>query len=364
MKKFITILFVLAAATGCAGNKNKEVLRPVKTYTVHTAIDSMGKSFPTKAMAASDVNLSFDYPGTIRKIYVNVGDKVRRGQIIAEIDGRDFVQALNAARADYEIARSTYERVRNAAEANAVSKQDLDNARTKFEQAQAQLAVKQKAFGSTRITAPFNGEVTGKFVNEFTNIGAGMPVVRIINADSIDLPVSLPESIMMRWNADIDKVDIFAVFDAFPGREFPVAVKNRSAEADPYTGAYNVTLTLPQPADVRIMPGNVGQVVVRLKKDADIPEADYIIIPVSAVKADGEQPFVFTVDTANSTVKATPVTIKEATVNGLAVDGLTDGTVIVAAGVDMLHDGQKVKISAAVPTDTETTEDEENGALY
>lgn len=335
----------LALAVSCVKAQRLELIRPVKTIAVQSALGAISKSFPTKAKAAEDVNLSFDIPGTLQRIAVDVGTQVTKGQVVAMLDDRDYQQAFAAAQANYDNASALYNRVKTAAAANAVSQQELTSSKAQFDAAAAQLAVQRKALESTKLTAPFDGEVTQKFVTDFMNIGAGMPVVRIINPASIDLPVSLPESIIARKDTEIDHVTLTASFDAIPNREFPVAIKSISQEADLLTGVYPAVLTMPQPVDVRILPGMVGQISIHLKPDAqESPLASLHLVPLAAVFDEDGQSFVYVVNKESMQIEKKSVELSDTSVGGMAVEGLTDGDIVVAAGVSQLREGQKVRI--------------------
>ena len=141
-------------------------------------------------------------------------------------------------------------------------------------------------------------------------------------------------------------VDLRATFDAFPGVEIPAEVTEIGTEASESTRTYPVKLLLTPPPNVAILPGMAGR--VRGKPGPEIAQlVKGVVVPLSAAFSpdDAKGSFVWVVSEAAKTVHRQQVTLGEPVVGGVSVtDGLTPGSLVAAAGVHSLREGQAVRI--------------------
>jgi RND family efflux transporter MFP subunit len=201
----------------------------------------------------------------------------------------------------------------------------------------------RSALEDTYLRAPFTGYVTGKFVENYTKVRSDDPIVSLQDVSQVEIVIDVPEREIAAITGDGVR-SLRASFDAFPGKEYDLRVKETGLDTDPNTQTYPVTLTMPQPAGLRVLPGMTATVTY-LMPETGSRAATVARIPSSAVFADenGNQ-FVWRLDTHTMQVSRGEVSVDGLTGNALNIlDGLNSGDVIVTAGVHFLRDGQKVR---------------------
>jgi RND family efflux transporter MFP subunit len=366
MKTLFKTVLVLTVAVlsfvGCSEEEvKKEVIRPIKAMQVGGVEAFTGRWFPGKAKAAQQANLSFRVAGTLNELPVSVGDEVKKGDLLAKLDPRDFEVALSNARAQLSrvqaavnLAKTEFDRVDKIRQKDpgAVSQSMVDSRRGEYDSAVAQLSSARAevtrvkdSLAYASLSAPFAGSVAELFVENYEDVKAKQEVVRVVDASGIEFTVQIPESMM----AHAPKVkSAFVVFDTYPDVEIPAVIKEIGKEASQTTRTYPVTLSLEQPAEFKVLPGMAGKARgdrSSVEQIALAEQADAVEIPVAATfSGDAGKSFVWVVDDVAKTVGKRAVEIGDLTDNGILVKGLKSGEWIATAGVNSLVEGQKVRI--------------------
>ncbi len=346
--------------SGCAKEEppKKEVIRPVKAIQVGGLEVLTGRTFPGKAKATQEANLSFRVNGTLNKFLAKVGDEVKKGRIMARLDPRDYeVNLRNArgqldkARAALKLAQSDYERVVRVRDKDpgAISAAMIDakmgtrdSAKAQLASLEAQVATAKDALSYTGLKAPFSGTVVETFVENYEDVQAKQQIVRIVDTSKIEFIVNVPENLI----SHAPKVKkVYVRFDAFPDKEISGTIKEIGKEASQTTRTYPVTLIMDQPDNVKILPGMAGQARGD-RKSAAITGGEGFSVPVSAVAADKEkQNYVWTINEESGQVSRRTVKTGSLSENGIMVlEGLQPGDWVAIAGVHTLMEGQKVRI--------------------
>ncbi len=360
----VPAILLLSTLTACGETEpEREVIRPVRAIEVADVVGLQNRGFPGRAQATQEIDLAFRVQGPLITRPVNVGDEVKQGDVVARVDPRDFevnlrnVQAqLAEAEAAAERAASDYRRVLNIfrEDPGATSQAAVDRAREErnrtaanVDSITASVATAKDQLDDTSLRAPFDGRVVATYVENFQNVRAKQPVVRILDTSSIEMIVNLPEN-MITMAPLVQSVLI--QFDAFPGREFKGTSKESGTEASQATRTFPITLIMEQPEDVSVLPGMAG----RARADeVDLPEERRqkgVGVPVGAV---------FTPDTETRShvwvIKPTegdlgvlerrPVETGDLTQLGILItEGLSAGEWVVTAGVHSIREGQTVRI--------------------
>jgi len=339
------ISLIGAALTGCGEEVvEEEFIRPVKVFKAGNRLSGLtGRLFPGRAEANEEVNLGFEVGGILIKRPVAKGDQVKKGQLLAHLDPRDFKNELDAAKAERERAKAYRDRIAEALKARAVAKQDLTDAEARLKEAIAREEIKRKALDDSHIYAPYDGVIAFTYFDEFKRVQAKEKVLRLLDISKIKFTVDLPES-LISYVPHVTKVGI--EYDAFPGRKIPAKIKEVGTEASETTRTYPVTLIMDQPKDIKILPGMTGKV----SGEADVPDIDGekgIEIPMAAVfTPDTEmQDYVWVINDSTKTVHQRKVKTGALTIDGIIItEGLTLGELVVTAGVHLLKEGQKIQI--------------------
>lgn len=335
----------------------QQIIRPVRYMEVSSTQGGYVRTFSGVAQSGTESKLSFKVPGTIKDIAVQVGDRVREGDIIGELDSSDYkikVQqaeaALDRAQAQERNAGVSYDRVRTLYEKKSASKAALDAARMAAEASQAevqtlerQLELARAQLEYCRITAPLSGAIAEVHVETNENVQAGMPIVLLTSGSQIEVRTSIPEILISQIEQE-EKVTV--EFDAIPKKRFEATITEIGVQSTAVATTFPVILRLDQP-DPDIRAGMAATISFLFKlEDGRIR----FLVPSFAVGEDREGRFVYLVEPipeeeGYGIVRRRTVIVGELTADGMEVlEGLQDGDRIVTAGISRIADGQKVKM--------------------
>ena len=149
----------------------------VKTETVKNYENELQVTYPGRVKAAADVDLAFRVAGPIIRIPVQVGSFVRKGEVIAEIDPRDYELQYKATEAEYKQIKSEAERVIELYNRKSVPENDYDKAVYGLQQITSKYNAHKNALKDTRLVAPFDGYIQKKYFDTDETVAAGMPVI-------------------------------------------------------------------------------------------------------------------------------------------------------------------------------------------
>jgi len=351
--------FLLAGIfVACGGEDQSEItefVRPVRSQHVFLTGSNQIRTFSGTARAGLEAKLSFKVSGTIQRVFVKVGDKVRQRQVLAGLDPRDYdlqmqraEAALARAKASARSAAADYSRVRALYENRNASRNDLDKGRAAAESSRAEVAssakeleLAQLQLGYTRLSAPAGCYVASVPVEANENVRVGQTIMEVVCGSRLEVEVSMPEAFIARVKKGSA---VTATFDAIPGIQFS-AIVTKVGVASGRTGTtFPVTVQLQRNVP-GFRSGMAAEVTFRFEGRKG--EAR-ILVPSVAVGEDREGRFVFVVEEIEGgmgMVHRKPVTVGELTAEGLEIlDGLVDGERVVTAGVRRLHDGRKVRL--------------------
>lgn len=353
-------LMVLAAAgsallVGCSRPAPaEEPIRAVKVLTVGAGSLQSVLEFSGEIRPRVESRLGFRVGGKLIKRQVELGQRVKAGQVLAQLDAQDYQLAADAAQAQLgaavtnrDLAAADFKRFKELREQNFISGAELERreatlkaAQAQVDQAQAQLKAQRNQGAYATLVADAPGVVTAIEAEVGQVVSAGLPVVRVAQDGPRDAVFSVPEDkvAVVRPGAPVE-VRVWPGQSVLPGK-----VREVSASADPVTRTYLVKVGLEvKAADAPPL----GATVTALPK-AQVVQAEsapVLKLPTSALRQDGQSTAVWVLDRASMTVKSQPVQIATADGNEAVVaSGLQPGAVVVAAGVHVLSPGQKVTI--------------------
>ncbi len=359
-KMSILLVMCLVFFASCTTEKPEEetVIRPVRYQAVYETGGGRTRSFSGTAKAGVESKLSFKVAGTVKKVDVNVGDTVNKGDVIATLDDQDYLLQLQEAEAGLEQARaqalnakSNYARVRGLYENRNVSRSDLDSSRAAFQSVNAsvrsiekRLELARSRLSYTKLTAPFSGAISAVVVEENENVNAGMPVVVLTGRSKPEVEVDVPEILI----SEIKKGDaVFVTFDALRDKRIFGIVSEVGIAPSPYSTTYPVTVTLKN-AGTKFRSGMTGEVLFNFQSDTS---KERFMVPSFAVSEDQNGRFVFiAIPTEGNlgAVKRIDVKTGELTGKGMEIfEGLSEGDLLITAGVSRIKDGMIVKLMNA-----------------
>ncbi len=331
----------------------EEPVRSVKVLTVGVGALESGLEYAGEVKARVESRLGFRVAGKITQRTAEVGQRVKAGQLLAQLDPRDYQLAADAGRAQVtaaltqrDLAAADFRRYQALKDQNFISGADLERrdaslkaAQATLEQAQAQLAGQGNQTGYTRLVADVSGVVTAVEAEVGQVVQAGSPVVRIAQDGPRDVVFAVPEDKLARVPVGAG----VAVRSWSGAATMQGTVREVAASADPVTRTYAVRVTLAAQAALDALP--LGATVYVVPPASTVAAAGVIKLPTSALRQEGKGSAVWVLDTATMTVRLQPVEIATADGNEAVIaSGLVPGQKVVSAGVHVLSPGQKVTI--------------------
>ena len=327
-----------------------EPVRSVKLLTVGVAALQSQTEYAGEVRARVESRLGFRVAGKIVQRQAELGQRVKAGQVLAQLDPQDYQLAAQAAQAQVsaaqtqrDLAAADFKRYATLKEQNFISGAELERRQATLQAAQATLAQARAQASSqgnqtdyTRLLADVAGVVTSIEAEPGQVVSAGTPVLRIAQDGARDAVFAVPEDTV----AQVKPGQTVSVRLWSGGATLTGRVREVAASADPVTRTYEVKVGLdgataaPLGATVYVAPQGLGHAGTQA-----------ITLPTTALRQQGQGTAVWVYEPASGTVRSQDVEIASADGNAAVVaSGLTPGMQVVATGVHVLSPGQKVLV--------------------
>jgi RND family efflux transporter MFP subunit len=365
MNKPLFVATVISlSALGLAGCAKKEAppepVRAVRTITVSGSETVAAHEYAAEIRARTESRLGFRVGGKLQSRSVNLGDSVRAGQLLAQLDGQDLRLGQDAARAalaaaqtNLDQASADYKRFKELRDQGFIGAAELERretamktARAQLDQAKAQASVQGNQAGYASLVADAAGVVTAVEAEPGQVVGAGTPVVRLAHDGPRDAVFSVPEDRVGAVRQLLGKVDAITLQPWGTGDSVKATVREIAAAADPVTRTF-------------LVKADLGKAAVRLGQTASVRVAGQAVagvirLPLTAVAEAKGQTVVWLLDRGQMAVRSQPVVVAGADGNTVVVrQGVKPGDEVVVAGTHMLTAGLKVKpfveVASAAP---------------
>jgi RND family efflux transporter MFP subunit len=352
----LSVPVVLVAVSGCEEEAARTVerIRAIKPFTVTEPAAGIVRRYTGKIEAAEKSSLSFAVSGTVAKVMVAAGDRVKRDQVLARLDTKTFDLDLRSAQAELRSSQAKLAEARQEQKRKSqlfkkgwVTKAAYDTAVAKavsaqgaVDSARSQMGRAQRDITKTRLVAPFNGAISKREVEPFTEIKAGSTVFEIDASGSREIRFSVPDAIVSKLSISLPvQIGVTTLSDCgCSGHITEIGSASGPANAVDVIAA----LTSSPPT---LLPGMSADVQLSLS-DSNTGSSGYLV-PLSTI-APSAQPgkgYVFKFDRSAGIVRKVRITGREGRENLVQViEGVSAGDILAAAGVSFLRDGQKVKL--------------------
>jgi RND family efflux transporter MFP subunit len=358
--KLIAVSLLSFILLSCQSQQNTEsvedtslVAAPVKVFRAIRQRISEKLFFTGQIEAWTTINIMPDVGGKIAKIYVEEGDRVQRGQLLAELDTRAISLQLEQAKAGYAVAEASYrdakrnrERMERLKSENAVSEQQFEQVKLAFDAADAQLQQARAALNLANhnldvsiMEAPFSGVIASK------NAEVGDVINPLMGGFSPSSGVlTLMDFSRVKIQIQVSSQDIVHIqkgmtarltVDAFPGRIFPGVVSVVNLTADPMTRKFSVQITAKNP-ELSLRPNTFGEVTLEISSHEDA-----LVIPQIAVL---ENKYVFIVNDDNTVARKEISLGLQNTDRVEVIAGIEEKDLVVVEGNYGLEEGSKIEI--------------------
>ncbi|MDR3370359.1 efflux RND transporter periplasmic adaptor subunit [Rhodoferax sp.] len=328
----------------------EEPIRAVKVMTVGVQPVAFGLEYAGEVRARVQSSLGFRVGGKLITRTVELGRRVKAGQVLAQLDPQDLKLAADAARSQVaaaltnrDLAAADFKRYQALKEQNFISSAELEHRDTAMKAAQAQLDTAQSQLsaqvnqaGYANLLADSPGVVTAVLAEVGQVVAAGTPVIQLAQDGPRDVVFVVPED-----KVAAIKLGSSVAVRVWAGTEPQTAVvREVAASADPVTRTFTVKAGLSATSDLAL-----GRTVSVLPAGLQRSALQVIKLPTTALRQEGQATVVWVLDTATMTVRLQPIQVATADGNDIVVaSGLTPGMQVVTAGVHVLTPGQKVML--------------------
>jgi membrane fusion protein (multidrug efflux system) len=364
------LMSLLVTLDGCAKRAEPMTTPAIPTVTViRPWRGEMAEKIelPGDLVGFYETALHAKVTGYLQSISVDKGDMVKAGQVLAEIEVPELRSNLTQAKATMEMQRVTYDRLRRVQQSDPrlVSQEDVDIARSKYQEATASAETLATILNYTKLIAPFDGVITGRFADPGALIRAGGGDLGVDETSGLVSPGATEGAGGHRGGggpiltlADIDKLRVYIYvpeasypfirrgtpaelrFDEFPGRVFKGSVVRYATALDLATRTMLTEVDIDNPNHI-LYPRSYAHVTLDL-----VRHLDALIVPVAAVNAAGKSAHVLTVENGHLASVAVSTGINDGNDVEIIL-GLAPGSMVVATYSNTLHPGQQVNYVAA-----------------
>ncbi|MGK6319476.1 efflux RND transporter periplasmic adaptor subunit [Sphingomonas sp. DT-204] len=339
-RNLLAVTLATGLFAGCAAEEpqaSEPEPLPVEVVSVNPETAKGVVSAVGRIAHQREMTLAFRVPGTLARLEVDLGDRVRRGQRLAELDARDL--AARVARAEGDVRRAERALARYAVlnESGAVARARYEDERTTLDQANAALRAAVFDRESARLLAPASGVVLERIAQAGETLAVGQGVLRIADSTSpLLVRVPVPEG-------QVGRVRSGAAARLSIGVRPPVlgTVGRVGASVDPRTGTAEVEVRLPDASE--LVSGMTGNVEIEA---ASAPGGELTVVPAEAVlEAKGDRATLFLYDRRTQRARRQTVRFAGFAAEDALVVGLPAGAQVITAGAGFASDGQRVRVT-------------------
>lgn len=368
----ITLIVVLLAFAGVvgmqqfiAGKKAEAAANMPETVSEVTVMQVDSREWTPMIGATGSIRpnqgamLSAQAAGTVTRVAVSSGDRVRKGQLLVEIDSSAERASLKASEAQLPNALANYNRYKNLVASNSASRMEFDNAKATYEALVANIEALKEQIVRRQIYAPFDGMAGIVNVNIGQFVTAGTEIVRVEDQSSMKIRFTLPQT-------DLERIEIgqkvTATIDALPGQTFPARISAMDPAVDRTTGLINLEAVVTEGQNKLLsgmfarlniaMPTQYNQVVVPQIAVAYTMygESVYVLQDLSdedkgLVSKMAEQNPSLQVDKIYRVKQAEVKTLERRGIYSQLAKGVNVGDVIVTGGMQRISNGSLVMVS-------------------
>jgi membrane fusion protein (multidrug efflux system) len=288
-----------------------------------------------KVEAEDNISVSAKTPGVIIAVYVNEGQHVSKGQVLAQIDNAVILRSIESVKTQLELAQTVYERQKNLWDQKIGTEVQFLQAKNTKENLERQIESLQEQNDMMRIKSPINGTVDEVIAKIGEAVQPGQPAVRVVNTSDLKIAANVSEA----YVTDIKKGNKVLVSIPELKKDLESKVTFVGRTIDPLSRTFAVEVALPSDANLRPNMTGVIRVVFHTEPSA-------ITIPINVIQSINEEKIVFVAETkGKNTVARKKVVRVEGVYNGQAqVSGLAPGDKVITFGYQGLNDGEFVKI--------------------
>jgi len=353
-KRMVWLLCLFVALTACKEKTEIiEVVRSIKTITVSEQPADKIFKFSGQVAAVDSSGLSFQVGGQVESVEVDIGDRVKKGQVLAVLDPEPYKLDVDATEAELVKARDNvtktkaeYERQKRIFEQGAGAERYVEVTEYQYKAAKsavkfqlAKLDMTRRNLRKTKLPSPYDGVIAWRSVQPNEEVLAGQKILEINATGEMEVELAIPETTVDRIHID-DPATV--TFPTLPGESTKGRISYIGGAAVK-ANAFPVKVALIDPNE-KVKPGMTAEAILTVKDENRKPG---YLVPIQALlpSPEPDRGYAFVYDSQTSTVKKTPVRSHGTDNKKIIVgEGLAAGDIIAVAGVSFLADGMEVKL--------------------
>lgn len=318
---------------GAGGGQRPHVAVPVEVAAAERRTISSFIQTNGVLEAENEVDIVARTSGPIVELLAEEGMTVRRGQLLARLDQDEIRAQLEISRVNLNDAELAYERAKKLETEQLVSEEEYDQAKARFESAEAELEGNRIQLAYTGIEAPFDGLIVRRYVKFAETIGVNTPLFRISDFDPLLCPIQVPERELSRLS---EGQRAYLTVEAWPDERFAARVERISPVVDADSGTVKVTLEVE--ARGKLRPGMFGSVYLETETHTDA-----LVVPKKALALESLGDIVYVASDGTAARREVRLGFRDGDSVEI-LDGLTDGERVVVVGQDGLSDGTPIQV--------------------
>lgn len=342
----VAVAAPLALVSGCASEAAPQVpARPVLVMTVQggASVQIGERSVPGVVVARYASEIGFQVAGRVGRRLVEVGQTVRKGQPLMQLDDRDYALALAAAKAEADQATADEQRLKSLVADGAVSVADNERQKARATAVRAQYQLASNRVRYATLVAPYDGVVTGIRAEAGQVVAEGMPVIAMARPGEVEIAADIPESLVADVPRQQARAEVWGAGDA--REQYPLALRELSPAASQPLRTYRARFALPglsAEARGRLRLGMTAQVLLA-GATASAAAGQSVLLPAPALIRSGAATAVWVLPEKAEHLKLQPVTVLAYENEMVSVSGVPAGSRVVVTGVQKLDAKLRVR---------------------
>jgi len=335
-------IFVLAGCDNSKVVKRGNAPVEVREMVVGESTSSANEDYNYSGVVEEETGtaLSFSVNGTVKQINVKVGDRVRKGQLIASVDPASVKNSYDIAHSNMVQAQDAYQRYKQLYDKGSLPEIRWVEVQSKLQEATSAENIARKNLNDCNLYAPYAGVISEKTAEVGQNVAPGMPVAKLITTNVLNVKISVPESEVA--NLTIGQSAYMRV-QAIGGTSFIGHIVEKNVIADPISRSYAVKIRI-NDARKDLLPGMITEVRLSAKKSDVKQSAQPIVIPANLLQLDDDSSNFVWIDEGGKAVRRT-VVCGEYQSNGVQIlSGLKIGDKLIVEGQQKVCFGTAVKV--------------------
>ncbi|WP_289054700.1 efflux RND transporter periplasmic adaptor subunit [Carboxylicivirga marina] len=337
----ITALVLVAISMVSCGSKGEAKQTPAR----YVKVEQLGGNnnneeliFHGQLKEKKEVSIAFKVGGQVYNVLVDEGDYVKKNQVIARIDPRDYKIQLQSAKAQFIQVEGEYARYKELYKKNKLPINTLEKMEAGYLAAKSGCEAAQNALNDTELKAPFEGYIYRKNISNFENVAPGQSIFALLDVSHLEVHFSLPESKVSTAKRFKD-IECDVQTAGLYGVKAEVLSVNEKANGN---DMFDVRLMVNNNKDNVLKPGMSVKVRIQLPDET----GSGVMVPLEAIFQNEGKSYVWVFNRQNSVVNKKAIQISKLKNNGMmsVSSGLSGQETVVIAGVYSLTDNQPVKV--------------------